>query len=71
MTTLTMTSWKKGLQTVSLIEAVKEYSTGSLVRAKAEVERLLAGEAVTLRFSSESVKEEFRKKAERCGAIFD
>jgi hypothetical protein len=53
MTTLTMTSWKKGLQTVSLIEAVKQHSTGSLIEAKAEVERLLAGEAVTLEFSSE------------------
>ena len=71
MTTLTITSWKKGVQTVSLIEAVKHYSNGSLIRAKAEVERLLAGEALTLEFSSESAKDEFRKKAEAFGAIFD
>jgi len=70
MTKLTMTSWKKGLQTVSLIEAVKQYSTGSLIRAKAEVERLLAGESVSLEFSSESARDEFREKAEACGAIF-
>ena len=70
MTTLTMTSWKKGLQTVSLVEAVKQYSTGSLIRAKAEVERLLAGEAVTLQFASESASDEFRRKAEAFGAIF-
>ena len=70
MTTLTMTSWKKGLQTVSLIEAINRYSTGSLIRAKSEVERLLAGEAVVLEFSSESAKEEFSEKAEVFGAIF-
>ena len=71
MTTLIMTSWKPGLQTVSLIEAVKQYSTGSLIRAKFEVERLLAGEAVILQFTSESLKDEFRQKAEGLGAIFD
>jgi hypothetical protein len=70
MTTLTMTSWKKGLQTVALIQAVKQYSTGSLIRAKTEVERLLAGEAVTLEFSSESASDEFKKKAEAYGATF-
>ena len=71
MTTLTMTSWKKGLLTVSLIEAVKQHSTGSLIRAKVEVERLLAGQSVTLEFPSESVKNEFRSKAEALGVIFD
>jgi hypothetical protein len=71
MTTLKMISWKKGLLAVSLIEAVKQHSTGSLIRAKAEVERLLAGDAVILEFSSESAKDEFRKKAESLGVIFD
>ena len=71
MTTLTISSWQKGLQTVSLIEAVKQYSTGSLIRAKAEVERLLAGQSVTLQFASESDKNEFRRKAEALGATFD
>lgn len=71
MTTLTMTSWKKGLQTVSLIEAVKLHSTGSLIRAKAEVELLLAGQSVTLEFASDAAKDEFRRKAEALGAIFD
>jgi|EndMetStandDraft_4_1072995.scaffolds.fasta_scaffold295415_2 hypothetical protein len=70
MTTLTMISWKKGLKTVSLIEAVKQHSTGSLIRAKAEVERLLAGQPVTLEFASESAMNEFRRKAEEFGAIF-
>ena len=71
MTTLTMRSWKKGLQTVSLIEAVKEHSTGSLAQAKVEVERLLIGEAVTLEFLSETAKSEFKTKAETFGVICD
>lgn len=71
MTTLAMRSWKKGLQVVSLIEAVSQYSTGSLVLAKAEVERLLTGEAVTLSFSSEKTKSEFRMKAETLGVVCD
>jgi hypothetical protein len=71
MTRLTMISWKKGLQTVSLMEAVKRYSTGSLIKAKAEVERLLAGEIVTLEFTSEAARDEFRKKAEAFGVVFD
>lgn len=40
MTKLVMISWKKGLRTVSLIDAVRGYSTGSLISARAEVERL-------------------------------
>lgn len=71
MTTLTMTSWTKGLQTVSLIEAVNQHSTGSLMQAKAAVDRLLAGERVVLEFTSESMREEFRVKAEVFGAIFE
>jgi hypothetical protein len=70
MTTLQMTSWEKGLKTVSLIEAVKEYSTGSLIQAKAEVGRLLAGEVVILEFETELRKAEFQRKAEALGAIF-
>jgi hypothetical protein len=71
MTMLTMRSWKEGLQTVSLIETVKQYSAGSLAQAKAEVERLLVGEAVVLAFSSEAARSEFKLKAETLGAIFD
>lgn len=53
MTTLHLTGWRSGLQTVSLTVAVKEYSTGSLVAAKREVERLLAGESIMLPFEAE------------------
>jgi len=71
MTTLTTRSWEKGLQTVSLIEAVKQHSTGSLAQAKVEVERLLVGEAVTLTFPSETAESEFKMKAETFGVICD
>ncbi|GLR11373.1 hypothetical protein GCM10007907_01630 [Chitinimonas prasina] len=70
MTELTMLSWKHGLQTVSLIKAVKQYSTGSLVKAKGEIERLLAGEAVVLSFASEALRNEFQAKAESYGVVF-
>jgi hypothetical protein len=69
MTKLSMVSWKKGLRTVSLIEAVRDYSTGSLVQAKADVENLLAGHRVVLQFESDVKKNEFRKKAEALGVI--
>jgi len=71
MTTLTMISWERGLQVISLIDAVKQYSTGSLIRAKVEVDRLLAGEAVILEFESESAKNEFQRKAETLGVAFN
>lgn len=67
MKTLELVGWKPGLQTVSLIEAVKIYSTGSLVKAKREVERLLAGETVLLNFESEEERTAFRAKAEGFG----
>jgi len=69
MTSITMTGWRRGLQTVSLTQLVRQYSTGSLIRAKAEVERLLDGESVTLKFASDEKKAEFKEKAEALGAI--
>jgi len=69
MTTLSMVSWKKGLRAVSLIEAVRDYSTGSLLRAKADVENLLAGQRVVLQFETDLKRDEFRKKAEALGVI--
>ena len=71
MKTLTVISWSKGLSVVSLIDAIKRYSTGSLVQAKAEAERLLAGEDVTLGFPSEVAMARFREEAEALGAIFE
>jgi hypothetical protein len=70
MTHLVMMSWRKGLQTVSLIEAVKQYSTGSLARAKADVDRFLTGEPTTLEFPTEAARDEFKLKAEQYGVVF-
>jgi hypothetical protein len=67
MQTLEMVGWKPGLQTVSLIEAANIYCTGSLVAAKREVERLLAGETVVLTFKSEEERTAFRTEAEGFG----
>jgi len=69
MRTLRLTGWKPGLRTVSLIEAVRHCSTGSLASAKQAVEELLAGEEVTLTFANDSVRSEFLRRAEACGAI--
>lgn len=57
------------MQTVSLIKAVKEHSTGSLGEAKKLVEAMLNGSSVTLSFESDESREEFRKLASSLGAI--
>jgi hypothetical protein len=69
MKTLELTGWKVGVQTVSLIEAVRTYSTGSLGTAKELVERLLAGETVSLAFDSDEKRRAFQAKAEELGAV--
>lgn len=71
MTILTMKSWRKDIQVVSLVKAVKDFSTGSLIQSKAAVERLLTGKPVTLTFSSEMAKDEFKRTAETLGVIFE
>jgi hypothetical protein len=70
MSALRMVSWKEGLQVVSLIKDVRDFSTGSLASAKEEVERLLDGQSVTLHFSDGDKKKEFRRRAELLGAVF-
>jgi ribosomal protein L7/L12 len=69
MKTLKLTGWRDGMQTVSLIKAVKEHSTGSLAEAKKLVEDMLDGSPVTLSFESEERCEEFRRLASSLGAI--
>lgn len=72
MITLSITSWKKGLQTIALIKAVQEYSSSrSLLHAKQAVERLLDGAAIVLEFESEAKKGAFKRRAEELGAICD
>jgi hypothetical protein len=55
---------------VSLIRLVQRLSTKSLVRAKDEVERWLAGEAVVVVFEDEASELEFRREAESYGVCF-
>lgn len=69
-TTLRMVGWKTGLQTVSLIQLVKEESTGSLSTAKRLVQALLEGNAVDVSFGSQTGAKAFQERAEGLGAIF-
>ena len=69
MTTLRLVGWNKGIRSVSLVVAIKEHSTGSLSEAKRLVERLMAGDEVTLAFSDESTRHTFSVLAEELGAV--
>lgn len=66
-----MSSWRIGLQSVSLIDLIRQYSTGSLIQAKIKVDQLLDGKMVSLDFASEKLMAEFKIKAERLGVIFN
>jgi hypothetical protein len=67
---LKLISWKRGLQTVSLIQAIKEHSTLSLIESKSEVEKLLAGNIVKLYLASETRRDEFKSIAKSLGVVF-
>jgi hypothetical protein len=69
MTTLELTGWRPGLNTVALIDAVRTTRNKSLADAKRTVERLLAGEKVVLEFDTEKDREAFRRTAVSLGAI--
>jgi hypothetical protein len=69
MTTLELTGWRPGLNTVALIDAVRTSRNKSLIDAKRTVERLLAGETVLLEFDTEEEKQAFRRTAESLGAV--
>jgi len=69
MTKLELIGWKQGIQTVSVIEAVQNYSTTSLVRAKHLVEQVLGGHTVELTFENETKMKEFKRIVEALGVI--
>lgn len=71
MSTIRLVGWTKGVKSVSLIEAVSTYSTGSLISAKKLVDSLLDGECVTLNFSDINQKDQFRVLAESYGALVE
>ncbi|HKP76894.1 MAG TPA: hypothetical protein VJT67_15295 [Longimicrobiaceae bacterium] len=55
------------MRKVSLAEAIKLYSTGSLVSAKKAVDNLLAGSEVVLTFSDQEKLAKFQTLAESLG----
>lgn len=61
----------KGALPVSMIKAIREYSTGSLKDAKERFDRFLDGEEVILEFSSLERRDAFRAEAERYGFVLD
>ena len=71
MTAVRLTGWRKGLRTVSLVQAVNEYATGSLESAKRVVDELLDGRAVTLTIPDDVRGEEFRRVASELGAVVE
>lgn len=71
MTTIRLTGWTKGLRTVSLVQAVNEYATGSLATAKRAVDELLDGREVTPTIPDEARREEFCRVASELGAVVE
>ena len=71
MTTIRLTGWRKGLRTVSLVQAVNKYATDSLASAKHAVDQLLEGHQVTLTIPDEARREEFRRVPSDLGAIVE
>lgn len=69
MTSLRLIGWKAGLQSVSLVQAMKEHSTGSLIEAKKLLDELLDGREITLAFETEGQRSKFHRLAEEFGAI--
>jgi hypothetical protein len=69
MTTLQMIGWKPGVQTVSLVQLIRDASTGSLTAAKQLVDDLLNGSPVEIQFSTPEQAQDFRERAESLGVI--
>ena len=63
MTALKLVGWEKGIKTVSLINAICEYTGSSLSQAKSLVEELLAGKAITIEFADDATMKAFRSRA--------
>ena len=68
MTSLKLIGWDKGLQTVSLVNAIRQFADVSLSQAKQMAEKFLAGEIVTIEFSDSAKMESFRRVALDIGA---
>jgi len=67
-----LTGWERGLKVVSLIEAIRKYSTTTaLSEAKAFVESVLAGGEVTLHFHDDAARSLFYEEAHTLGAVMN
>jgi hypothetical protein len=69
MTKLQMIGWQPGLRTVSLVQLLKDKSTGSLAAAKTLADSLLDGEVVEIGFKTVAEAQAFREHAESLGVI--
>jgi hypothetical protein len=68
MTEVRLVGWRKGLRTVSLIQAMYHHAGIRLPEAKALVEDLLAGRPVAVSFTNAAHADAFRALASRLGA---
>lgn len=69
VSTLRLIGWEKGLQTVSLIRAIRECGDLSLSESKQMVESLLDGQTVAIEFVDLERMSDFRRIASGLGAI--
>jgi hypothetical protein len=69
MITVTITGWKSGLLTISLIKLVREFSGQDLSTAKHNVDALLQGTPFSLTFNESDKAERFSVQAQNLGAI--
>lgn len=68
MITLRLIGWEKGIQAVSLINAIREHSDFSLSQSKEMVESLLEGQIVAIDFLDSAKMHAFRRVAIDLGA---
>jgi crotonobetainyl-CoA:carnitine CoA-transferase CaiB-like acyl-CoA transferase len=63
MNTVRLVGFRKGSRIVSLIRAMRDYSTGTLAEAERLVEKVKDGEKVALEFSTPEDRDAFRALA--------
>jgi hypothetical protein len=68
MTEVKIVGWRKGLLTVSLIQAIQQHTAIRLREAKALVEELLAGRSIAVSFTDGSQADAFRTLVVKLGA---
>ena len=69
MYTVELIGWNPGVDTVSLISLVRDFSAMSLAASTREVDRLMAGGAISLVFDKLHDARVFASQAEALGAV--